>query len=66
KEILDDIGRELDAVFVPIGGGGLAAGVSSYIKKVRPGIKVYGVEPEDSECMYHTNNAGRRVTLENP
>lgn len=66
KEILDDVGRELDAVFVPIGGGGLAAGVSAYIKKVRPGVKVYGVEPEDSDCMYQSLKAGRRVTLDNP
>lgn len=66
KEILDDVGRELSAVFVPIGGGGLAAGVSSYIKKVRPGVKVYGVEPEDSDCMYQSVKAGRRVTLDNP
>ena len=66
KEILDDVGRELDAVFVPIGGGGLAAGVSAYIKKVRPGVKVYGVEPEDSDCMFQSIKAGRRVTLDNP
>ena len=66
KEILDDVGRELDAVFVPIGGGGLAAGVSAYIKKVRPGVKVYGVEPEDSDCMFQSLKAGRRVTLDNP
>lgn len=66
KEILDDVGRELDAVFVPIGGGGLAAGVSAYIKKVRPGVKVYGVEPEDSDCMFQSLKAGRRITLDNP
>lgn len=66
KEILDDVGRELDAVFVPIGGGGLAAGVSAYIKKVRPGVKVYGVEPEDSDCMFQSLKSGRRVTLDNP
>ena len=66
KEILDDVGRELDAVFVPIGGGGLAAGVSAYIKKVRPGVKIYGVEPEDSDCMFQSLKAGRRVTLDNP
>ncbi len=66
KEILDQAGRELSAVYVPIGGGGLAAGVSVYIKSVRPSVKVYGVEPEDSDCMSRSFKAGRRVTLENP
>lgn len=66
KEILEQAGRGLDAVFVPIGGGGLAAGVSVYIKSVRPGVKVYGVEPEDSDCMSRSIKAGRRVCIENP
>ena len=66
KEILEQAGRDLTAVFVPIGGGGLAAGVSTYVKAVRPWVKVYGVEPEDSDCMSRSLKAGRRVTLENP
>ncbi len=66
KEILDQAGRDLTAVFVPIGGGGLAAGVSVYVKSVRPGVKVYGVEPEDSDCMSRSLKAGRRVSLPNP
>jgi threonine dehydratase len=66
KEILEQAGRDLTAVFVPVGGGGLAAGVAVYVKKVRPGVKVYGVEPEDSDCMYRSIKAGRRVTVENP
>ena len=66
KEILEQAGRGLDAVFVPVGGGGLAAGVAVYVKSVRPGVKVYGVEPEDSDCMYRSLKAGRRVTVENP
>ena len=66
KEILDDAGRDLDAIYVPVGGGGLAAGVSAYVKAVRPWVKVYGVEPEDSDCMYRSLKAGRRVTLETP
>ena len=66
REIIDDAGADIDAIFVPIGGGGLAAGVSSYVKKVRPSVKVYGVEPEDSDCMYRSIKAGRRVTLETP
>ena len=66
KEILEQAGRDLTAVFVPIGGGGLAAGVSEYIKEVRPSVKVYGVEPEDSDCMSRSLKAGKRVTLDNP
>ena len=66
KEILEQAGRSLDAVFVPVGGGGLAAGVSVYVKSVRPWVKVYGVEPEDSDCMYRSLKAGRRVEIENP
>jgi threonine dehydratase len=65
KEILEQCPR-VDSVYVPIGGGGLAAGVAVYIKSVKPSVKVYGVEPEDSDCMYRSIKAGRRVTLENP
>ena len=66
KEILEQAPRDLSAVFVPVGGGGLAAGVAVYVKSVRPGVKVYGVEPEDSDCMYRSVKAGRRITLEAP
>lgn len=66
KEILEQAGRKLTAVLVPIGGGGLAAGVAEYVKAVRPEVKVIGVEPEDSDCMYRSIEAGKRVTLENP
>ncbi len=66
KEIIEQAGRELTAVYVPVGGGGLAAGVSVYVKSVRPDVKVYGVEPEDSDCMYQSLKAGKRVTLDNP
>ncbi len=66
KEILEQAPRNLTAVYVPIGGGGLAAGVSVYIKSVRPEVKVYGVEPEDSDCMHQSFKAGKRVSLPNP
>ena len=62
-EILRQNPGPLDAVFVPVGGGGLAAGVAVYIKAVRPDVKVYGVEPVDSDCMARSIEAGRRVTL---
>ncbi len=53
----------LDAVFVPVGGGGLIAGVASYIKALMPEVKVIGVEPEDAPCMYEAIRAGERVEL---
>lgn len=62
-EILRQHTGELDAVFVPVGGGGLVAGVSCYIKYLRPEIKVIGVEPEDSNCLQAAMKANRRVTL---
>lgn len=62
-EILRQHQGELDAVFVPIGGGGLAAGVAAYIKAVRPNIKVIGVQMNDSDAMRRSVEAGRRVAL---
>jgi threonine dehydratase len=53
----------IDAVFVPIGGGGLISGVASYIKAVRPEIKVIGVQTTDSDAMLRSVRAGKRVTL---
>ena len=52
------------SIFVPIGGGGLAGGIASVIKAVAPQIKVYGVEPDDSDAMTRSIRAGRRVALE--
>ncbi len=65
-EILRQCPGRLDAVFVPIGGGGFAAGVAVYVKAVRPSVKVIGVEPEDSDCMDRSIRAGRIVALEEP
>ena len=62
-EILRQHSGPLDAVFVPVGGGGFAAGVAVYMKAVRPEVKVYGVEPTDSDCMARSIEAGRRVEL---
>lgn len=53
----------LDAVFVAIGGGGLAAGVAAYVKALKPGIKVFGVEPAGANAMAQSLARGRRVTL---
>lgn len=65
KEILEQR-PETNAIFVPIGGGGLAAGVSAYVKGVKPSVKVYGVEPNDSDCMARSIAAGHPVTIEHP
>jgi threonine dehydratase len=53
----------LDAVFVAIGGGGLVSGVASYIKAVRPEIKIVGVQMTDSDAMVRSVQAKKRVTL---
>ena len=65
KEILEQC-PDVGAIFVPIGGGGFAAGVSAYVKGVNPSVKVYGVEPDDSDCMARSIEAGHPVTLEHP
>src|SRR6185503_2343815 len=54
----------LHAVFVPVGGGGLISGIAAYLKRVRPGVKVIGVEPEDADALYRSLKAGRRVKLD--
>jgi threonine dehydratase len=62
-EILRQWQGPLDAIFVAIGGGGLASGIASYVKRVRPEIKVIGVQPVDSDAMARSLAAGRRVRL---
>jgi len=62
-ELLRQIHGNIDAVFVPVGGGGLIAGIAVYIKYLRPDIKVIGVEPEDSCCLKAALDAGERVVL---
>ncbi|HVP87718.1 MAG TPA: threonine ammonia-lyase, biosynthetic [Casimicrobiaceae bacterium] len=62
-EILRQWQGPLDAIFVAIGGGGLISGIASYVKRVRPDIKVIGVQPEDSDAMARSIAAGRRVKL---
>ena len=63
-EILRQHTRPIHAIFCAIGGGGLAAGVAAYVKQVRPEIKIIGVQPVDSDAMYRSLKAKRRVTLE--
>ncbi|MBY6210145.1 threonine ammonia-lyase, biosynthetic [Microbulbifer agarilyticus] len=59
-ELLRQHPGNLDAVFIPVGGGGLAAGMAAYIKYVRPEIKVYAVEPEDAACLKLAMDEGHR------
>jgi threonine dehydratase len=63
-ELMNQGPRDLDAVFVPVGGGGLIAGMATYIKAVRPETRVIGVEPVDADAMAQSLAAGRRVRLE--
>jgi len=62
-EILRQHPGPIDAVFVAVGGGGLISGVASYIKALRPEIKVIGVQTSDSDAMARSVKAGKRVTL---
>ncbi len=64
-EILRQHQGPLHAIFVAIGGGGLISGVASYVKRVRPEVKVIGVQPVDSDAMRRSIAAGKRVKLDN-
>ena len=63
-EILRHRLGEITAVFVPVGGGGLIAGIASYVKALRPSVRVIGVEPFEADAMYQSLAAGRRVVLD--
>lgn len=63
-EILRQHQDGVHAIFVPVGGGGLLAGIAAFVKSLRPDIKLIGVEPDDAGSMYAALAAGRRVTLE--
>jgi len=64
REILEQHSDPLHAIFVPVGGGGLIAGIATYVKSLRPEIKIIGVEPDDAPCMHHALAAGERVILD--
>lgn len=63
-ELLRQSAGKLDAVFVPVGGGGLIAGMAAYLKALRPDVRIIGVEPQDADAMARSLEAGRRVHLE--
>jgi len=64
NEILRHKLGDVSAIFVPVGGGGLIAGIASYVKALRPNIRVIGVEPYEADAMYQSLVAGRRVVLD--
>jgi threonine dehydratase len=63
-EILRQRPGDIDAIFVPVGGGGLIAGIGAYVKSLYPRIRIVGVEPEDAAAMHDSLKRKERVTLE--
>src|SRR5688500_2275683 len=62
-EILRQHARPIDAIFVPIGGGGLISGIAAYVKRVRPAVKIIGVEPVDADAMTRSLKQGDRKSV---
>ena len=56
---------DLDAILIPVGGGGLIAGVGAFIKSINPDIKIIAVEAEDSACLTAAQEAGKPVNINN-
>jgi len=63
-EILRQHTRPIDAIFVAVGGGGLISGIAAYVKRLRPAVRIIGVEPVDADAMARSLKAGRRVRLD--
>ncbi len=63
-EILRQHAGEIDAIFVPVGGGGLISGIAAYVKRISPRTRIVGVEPVDAAAMARSLQAGRRVKLD--
>jgi threonine dehydratase len=64
QEILRHRLGDVSAIFVPVGGGGLIAGIATYVKAVRPEVRIIGVEPFEADAMYQSLAAGRRILLD--
>ena len=62
-EMLRQYSKHIDAIFVPVGGGGLIGGISVFVKYLRPEIKIIGVEADNSACLYEALKANERVVL---
>lgn len=63
-ELLRQIQDDVFAIFVPVGGGGLIAGIAAFVKQLYPDIKIIGVEPDDAPTLYAALRAGSRVILD--
>lgn len=63
-EVMRQAEDKVDAIFVPIGGGGLIAGIAVYVKSLHPDVRIIGVEPDDSSAMRDSIAAGEPVTLD--
>lgn len=63
-EIVRQMKGPIHAIFVPVGGGGLIAGIAAYVKRVSPEVKIIGVEPSDANAMALSLHHGRRVMLD--
>nr|XP_039256713.1 L-threonine dehydratase catabolic TdcB-like [Styela clava] len=63
-EILQDL-KDVDAVFVTVGGGGMISGISSYLKQIKPSIKIIGCSPVNSNVMEQSAEAGRQIEIVN-
>ncbi len=62
-EILRQHNAGIHAIFIPVGGGGLLAGIAAYVKFVRPEIQIIAVEPDDADCLNQALKQGQRVIL---
>ena len=63
-EILKQHPGDIEAIFVPVGGGGLIAGIALYVKSLRPDIQIIGVEPADADALARSLREGSRVVLD--
>ena len=63
-ELLRQVQQDSYTVFVPVGGGGLIAGIAAFLKTLKPNLRIVGVEPEDSDAMTRSVQAGERVRLD--
>ncbi len=62
-EILEQHPADIHAIFIPVGGGGLLAGIAAAVKATCPAVKIIGVEPDEAPCMTEALKRGRRITL---
>ena len=63
KELIEQISADIDAIFVPVGGGGLLAGLGTYVKALSPKTKIIGVEPDDAACLKLALDNNKRLSL---